>query len=107
MTITNHISDVKITCQSHVISDALPVSLIILAFSHIQTINSNNDIHICENTLKISQCCKKFKIYGHKTIHDKIYHIINGCFSILMMYDMTTVIHIAIQMFKNASMIFV
>jgi hypothetical protein len=107
LTIKNHIVEVKNTCHNQVTSEALPVSLIILAFSHIHTIKRSRDIHICENTSKISQCCKKFNIYGHRTIHDKIYHIINGCFSSLTMYDMTTVIHIAIQMFRNASMIFV
>ena len=97
----------NITCHNHVMSDALPVSLIIFAFSQIQTINSNNDIHICEKTSKISQCCKKFNIYGHRTIHDKIYHIISGCFNSLTIYDITTVIHIAIHIFRNASMMFV
>jgi hypothetical protein len=47
-TIKNPIIDVKKTCQSHVINDTLPVSLIILAFNHIPTINSNKDIHILE-----------------------------------------------------------
>lgn len=83
-TITNHIVEVKKTCHNHVIKDTFHVSLIILAFNHIHTINNSNDIHIFEKTSKISQCCKKLRRYGHNTIHDKIYHIISGCFNSLM-----------------------
>jgi hypothetical protein len=45
-TIKYHITDVKMTCQIHVTREALPVSLIILALSHIHTIKRSRDIHI-------------------------------------------------------------
>ncbi len=86
--IQNHINDVKITCHTHVISDIFQTSFIIFGVKFSHTIKRSMATHTCDSVF-ISHDGEmiQVKLTIRPTI---IYHIINGCFSSLIIYEIIT-----------------